>query len=86
MKTNLKLAVGAAALVGAVALSAVSASAAVVCNRANECWHVKSHYSYKPAWGITVHPSTWRWGANDHYVWREHAGRGYWRDGKWHRF
>lgn len=76
-----------AVLVGAAALAATTttASAAVVCNRA-ECWHTTSRYDYRPAWGLTIHDDNWRWGTNDHYRWREHAGRGYWRNNVWVTF
>lgn len=82
-----KLLVSAAlsAVIGAGSLLAFTApaSAAVVCNRTGDCWHTNSRYSYRPAWGLTVHPNNWRWGARDHYRWREHNGRGYWRGGVW---
>jgi len=85
MKIGLK-SVGVAALLAAgVALSATSASAYIACN-GDTCWHVHRHYHYDPAWGITVHPDNWRWGAADHYVWHEHHGRGYWRNGVWITF
>ena len=82
------LAGAAAALFGilGVTATATSASAYVVCNRDGDCWHVKNRYAYKPEFGITVHPEGWRWGANDHYKWREHEGRGYWRNGAWITF
>ena len=70
----------------ALVASTAGASAAIVCNRDGDCWHVKNRYAYKPEFGITVHPEGWRWGANDHYKWREHEGRGYWRNGVWIRF
>lgn len=75
----------AAAVVGLTAL-ATSASAAVVCNREGECWHVRGHYTYRPEFGIVVHPNNWRWGEHEKFVWREHEGRGYWRNGVWIRF
>ncbi len=84
-----KFATAAAALaIGVVSLAASTtvASAAVVCNRDGECWHVKNRYAYKPEFGIVVHPNGWRWGVNERYRWREHAGRGYWRNGVWIRF
>lgn len=76
-----------AALVGAGALAATTtgAAAAVACNR-TECWHTTARYDYRPAWGLTVHDDNWRWGVNDHYRWREHKGRGYWRNGIWITF
>jgi hypothetical protein len=71
---------------GALTLSVASASAAVVCNRAGECWHVRGAYAYPREAGVVVHPDNWRWGPNDHYRWNEHDGRGYWRDGRWVAF
>jgi hypothetical protein len=78
----------AAAAVGLTALmaSTVGASAAIACNAAGECWHVRSHYAYRPEFGVVVHENNWRWGPNEHFVWREHPGRGYWRNGVWIRF
>jgi hypothetical protein len=86
MKNVVKLA--AAALLSAVglAVTASSASAYIVCNREGECWHVHSRYAYHPEFGLAVHPDGWAWGANEHYVWREHRGRGYWHNGIWVRF
>ena len=78
-------AVGLLAL-SAVSISATAASAAIACNGAGECWHVRRSYSYRPEFGVTIHPDNWRWGAREHYRWREHAGRGYWRNGAWVRF
>jgi hypothetical protein len=72
--------------VGAVLLAATSASAAIACNAEGVCWHVRHAYVYQPAWGVVVHPDAWRWGPADHYVWREHPGRGYWRNGVWIAF
>ena len=85
MKTA-SLIVAAAVAVMGVSVVATGASAAVVCNAANECWHTKGAYHYRPAWGVTVHPNNWAWAPAEHYTWREHAGRGYWRDGRWVRF
>lgn len=70
----------------AVGTTASAASAAIVCNADNECWHVRRHYAYRPEFGLVVHPDRWRWAAADHYTWREHAGRGYWNHGVWTRF
>jgi hypothetical protein len=72
-------------LSAAVMLSS-SASAAVVCNAENECWHVKAKYDYKPEFGLTVHEDGWKWGDGEKYTWREHTGRGYWRNGVWIKF
>jgi len=88
MKFGAKSAIAAAVVAAGVALSATSASAYVACNGEGQCWHVHRHayYNYNPGFGIVVHPDNWRWGANDHYTWREHGGRGYWRNGVWIRF
>jgi hypothetical protein len=85
MKSIMKF--GAAAAFAVAALGAAStASAAVVCNADGACWHVKRAYSYPATAGIVVHPNGWRWGARDRYTWREHVGRGYWRNGVWVTF
>lgn len=77
-----------AALLGAGALvaTAAPASAYVACNARGDCWHVRERYTYHPSWGITVHDDNWRWHRRDHYRWREHHGRGYWRSGVWVTF
>ena len=88
MKNGTKAVIAGLAAAAGLALTASSASAYVACNADGDCWHVHHHgyYNYQPAWGITVHPDNWRWGANDHYRWHDHAGRGYWRNGAWIRF
>jgi hypothetical protein len=68
---------------GALALSATAASAEIVCNDDGDCWHVREHVEYRPEFRLRVHPDNWRWAESDHYRWREHAGRGYWREGVW---
>ena len=67
----------------ALALSASNASAAIVCNNDGDCWHVKEKYAYKPELHLRVHPDDWKWREADHYKWREHECRGYWRGGVW---
>jgi hypothetical protein len=86
MKTTTKIA--AAAILGLVSTAAIApaASAAVVCNGEGECWHTHQAYTYAPEYGVVVHPDSWRWGADEHYRWHEHGGRGYWRNGVWIRF
>jgi len=85
---NLKIKLAIAALVGAasIAITTTSASAWIVCNREGECWHTHHRYMYHPEYGIVVHPDGWVWGANEHYVWHEHPGRGYWHGGVWIAF
>jgi hypothetical protein len=72
--------------VGAVTSMAVPASAEIVCNAEGDCWHVHRHYDYKPEFGLVVHPDNWAWAPSDHFTWREHVGRGYWRNGVWITF
>ncbi len=72
------------ALIGtaALAFSSMTASASIVCS-GNACWHTHETFDYPPSAHVVIHPDNWRWGANDHYVWREHAGRGYWSGDHW---
>ena len=81
--TSLRTAfLGAAAAAGLLAISAASASAAIVCN-GSVCWHTHEAYEYPPAAGVVVHPDDWRWGPHERFTWREHEGRGYWQGGHW---
>jgi hypothetical protein len=75
----------AAAGASVLALSAISASAAIVCT-GNVCWHTRQAYEYPPHAGVTVHPDTWKWGPSERYSWREHEGRGYWSGERWMEF
>ncbi len=86
MKRFLKISVLPALALAAVAASSTAASAAIACNGEGECWHVAHPYRYAPSYGVVVHPNNWRWGPNEHYTWREHAGRGYWHGGTWVAF
>jgi hypothetical protein len=70
---------------GALAATAGSASAYIACNGRGDCWHTTERYAYRPAFGITVHDDGWKW-RGGHYRWREHEGRGYWRNGVWITF
>jgi hypothetical protein len=67
----------------ALAITATSASARIVCNGEGDCWHVRDNFAYRPEFGLVVHPDNWKWGAGDHFRWREHEGRGYWKGGAW---
>jgi hypothetical protein len=71
--------------VGAFALTATAASAEIVCNDEGECWHVRGTVEYRPEHRVHVHPDNWKWEKHEHFKWREHEGRGYWRGGKWER-
>jgi hypothetical protein len=72
-----------AALAGAI-LGAVTlpASADVACS-GNVCWHVKERHVYPPESKVIIHEDSWRWRPEEKYEWREHEGRGFWREGKW---
>jgi len=79
------LALGAVAGAAALAAMAAPASAYVACNGRGDCWHTSERYTYHPGWGIRIHDDNWRWHGR-HYRWREHEGRGYWRNGIWITF
>ena len=63
-----------------LALSAISASAAIVCS-GNVCWHSHERYEYPPSASVIIHEDSWRGGPT--VVFREHEGRGYWRGERW---
>jgi hypothetical protein len=86
MKQITKFVAVAAFTLGVLGAASTAASAAVVCNGAGACWHVKRAYTYPAEAGIVVHPNGWRWGPSEHFTWREHVGRGYWRNGVWVAF
>ncbi len=75
-KVILAAAVGA----GALALSALNASAAIVCS-GDVCWHTHETYTYPPEAHVTIHEDTWQAGPSIRF--REHEGRGYWRGDSW---
>jgi len=75
-----KILIGAALGTSALALSAMTASAAVVCN-GNVCWHIHETYTYPPSAHIIVHPDGWNAGPG--ITFREHEGRGYWNGDRW---
>jgi hypothetical protein len=77
-----KTLLGTAAGAGLLALSAASASAAIVCS-GNVCWHTTTTYEYPSESRVIVHPDSWRWGPSERFTFREHPGRGYWRDDRW---
>jgi len=82
MMTLSKIILGTVAGASLLAFSSLGASAAVVCSH-NYCWHTHETYAYPPEAGVVVHPDDWHWGRNEHFAWREHEGRGYWRGGRW---
>jgi hypothetical protein len=72
----------AAASVAILTVSAVSASAAVVCSD-RACWHTTERHEYPAHARVVVHEDNWKWGRHEHYRWREHEGRGYWNGSHW---
>ena len=73
------------ALFALSAMNASDASARIVCNE-DACWHVHEDYAFPPGVRVEVHPDNWRWRDGDHFVWREHPGRGYWHGNEWRDF
>jgi len=67
-----------------LALTAGSASAAVVCNDEGDCWRVKEQRNYEPSLKLRIMPDDWKWKEGEKYRWRE-PGRdhGYYRNGVW---
>ena len=66
-----------------LALTSLNTSARTVCNVKGACWRVPDDYVYPHALRRSVHPAGWRWREWDHYVWKEHEGRGYRHGGEW---
>ena len=56
---------------GALVLTALTASAGIVCSE-NLCWHTPDQYSYPPDARIVIHDDSWL--ANSHVVFHEHGG------------
>ena len=85
MKTLVKAIVATACV---IALSSTRASAEIVCNDDGDCWHTKTKHEYKPEFKVRVFPDDWKWSESEgkKYKWREHDGRGYWRQGVWIEF
>jgi hypothetical protein len=77
-----KLTLGAVLGVGMLAASTAGSLAEIACS-GSVCWHVPERYEYPPEARIVIHPDGWRWGPREHYYWREHEGRGYWRGRRW---
>lgn len=65
---------------GMLALSSISASAAIACS-GNVCWHTHERFEYPRDSKVVIHEDDWRPGSR--YVFREHEGRGYWRGETW---
>ena len=65
---------------GLLAVTSMSASAAIVCS-GNVCWHTTERYDYPPDARVTIREPAWTPGPE--ITFREHPGRGYWRDDRW---
>ena len=80
----------AAVAAGALAAGTTAASADVACNRYNECWHVKDHYTnYPTTLGVVIHDEAWRTAHADrrwHYRNDRPDDHGYYSRGRWHAF
>lgn len=78
--------------VGALALSAGSASAYIVCNDDGDCWHVDHRYHDDDVHvRFRYHPDDWYfhrdWDHDHDHRWRAwRDGHGYWRNGVWITF
>jgi hypothetical protein len=59
---------------------AVAGSGHVVCS-GNTCWHATERYDYPADARVTIHEPAWTAGPG--ITFREHPGRGYWRDDRW---
>jgi hypothetical protein len=68
--------------IAALAGSALSASAFIACS-GNACWHVTERHEYPAHARVVIHEDNWKWKRHEHYSWREHEGRGYWRGSRW---
>ncbi len=60
--------------------SAVTASAAIVCN-GDVRWHTHERYTYPKGSGVIIHDDDWHAGPG--ITFREHEGRGYWHGDSW---
>ena len=72
---------GMAIAAGVLALSSPGASAAIVCNAGNVCWHAHQRYDYPPGSHVTIHEDAWKAGPTIKFS--EHEGRGYWDGDRW---
>jgi hypothetical protein len=65
------------------AMTAGTASAAVVCNDEGDCWRVKGRPTYGPGVQLRIYDDNWK-GDGVKFRWREPGrGHGYYRNGAW---
>lgn len=86
MNTRSKIVALALCAFGALAFFSLGASAQIVCNADGDCWHAHTVFAYPPSVQVVIHPGDWHWREGEHFAWKEHAGRGYWRNGRWLSF
>jgi len=86
MDTRTKLVVSTFSGLALLGMSSLSVSARIVCNEDGDCWHVQEEYAFPPGVHIDIHPDNWRWKEGEHFTWKEHPGRGYWRHDEWRGF
>ena len=86
METLSRLTIIALVAACALAMTATSVSARIVCNEDGDCWHVHGDYDYGPTLGLTIHPDDWKWKEGERHRWREHEGKGYWKGKDWKEF
>lgn len=70
----------------ALAVTAMGAQAAVVCNEEGDCWRTKEKHEYRPEFKVRIYDDNWKWEEKESkkYRWRESKeGRGYWQKGVW---
>lgn len=80
----LKATIGTAAGGLVLALSSIAANAYIACVPLTlVCWHTTERYTYPAESKVVVHEDSWKWEPSEKYTWREHTGRGYWRDKEW---
>ena len=80
MKTISMALLGAAAL----AMTAGTASAAVVCNDDGDCWRVRGRPNYGPGVQLRTYGDDWKGDRGRKHRWREPGqGHGYYRNGAW---
>jgi hypothetical protein len=86
---TLRMGVLAAIAVSGVAVSTTPASAAVACNRFNECWHTNTRYTTYPSHlGVKFYEDNWREKHRRGHRWRADPrdDHGYYSHGRWRSF
>ena len=67
-----------------LAMTAGTASAAVVCNDEGDCWRVKGRPTYGPGIQLKIYGDDWKGEPGGKHRFREPGqGHGYYRNGAW---